>query len=208
MKARLPRAALGLALGLGVCAVARTAKAAIHVVPGPAVVLAAQGPSNDSERELILDLVNFILLLAALGYSLRKPARDFFAQRTASTRGKLEEGAKALEAARLRLAEAGEKLSGLDEEIAQLKVTLEKDMAAEIRRIRQETSDEVIRIQQFAQAQIGAALRAAKGQLKHFAVRESVEQARTLIGSRLDEKGRRNLVTFFLANLDTLAKRN
>jgi F0F1-type ATP synthase membrane subunit b/b' len=208
MKLRLRQVVLGLALGLGVCLLARSAMAAPFVFPAPAAVLAEQGSSNGSEREVILDLVNFILLLAALGYLLRNPAMEFFARRTASISGKLEEGAKALQSAQERLAEVEGKLAGLDEEIAQLRSASEKDMEVEHRRIRHETSEEVVRIQQLAQAQIAAATRAARIELKRTTVGEAIGQAREMIRSRMGNKDQRRLVKFFLANLRSIASDN
>lgn len=209
MKPRLRKIAFSLALGMVACALVPSAKVDAFVLPAsPAVVLAEQGPASSSEGELILDVINFILLLAALGYVLRKPARDFFTQRASSIRGKLDEGANALKAAEKKLAEIESKLLGFDEEVARLKAASEKDIEAEHRRIRYETSEQVVRIQQLVQAQIGAAARAVKLELKRAAADEAIEQARSMIATRLDDGARRRLVRSFLAGLHSMPGSN
>lgn len=210
MKRLVRMAGLGLALALGVCSLSPTARAAAPAFSGPSAVLVSQPPQaqDNSEREFILDIINFMILLAALGYVLRKPAREFFAQRAASIREKLEEGSKALESAQAKLAEIEERLAGFDKEVAELKVSSESDSEDEHRRFRQATSEEVVKIQQLAQAQVAGAIRAAKTELRLFAAREAIEQARAMIGSRLDEKGHKRLVGFFLANLQSLKAKN
>ncbi len=220
MKLLLRQSALGLALALGVCAMAGTAKAAALTIPGPPELLVTPAPQKEapdnSERELILDIINFIILLAVLGYFgpgllhslLGASPKEFFANRSTSIRERLQEGAKALASAQAKLAEIEGKLAGFEKEVAELKLSSERLTEDEHRRIRQATSEEVVKIQQFAQAQIAAAVRTAKADLRLFAVREAIEQARAMISGRLDEKGEKRLVGFFLANLRTHTAKN
>ena len=80
-----------------------------------------------SALDLIYKIVNFAILVGGLSYILRKPLADFFAERTATIRKELGEGRKALEASQARLKSVEEKMEGLEQHIAILKETAEKE---------------------------------------------------------------------------------
>jgi F-type H+-transporting ATPase subunit b len=195
---------LGLALvGLGWAATAPLVAAAS---------LAAQesAPAKESgfDREMIFDIVNFMLLVGVLVYLYRKRGGGFYDERSRAIRESLEEGRRALEASRAQLAAAEGKLAHFEEEVAALKQSAENEMVRERERIRQATAEEARKIQEAAKVQIQAATDAAKLDLKTYVIEQALGQAGGLIRERLDDKNRRRLVSFFLARLKSGMSKN
>jgi len=154
-------------------------------------------------RELLYKFINLSLLIGALVYVLRKPLADFFAQRSASIRKGLEEGRKALEASQAQLKTVEEKLRHLEEEIAAFKTAAGREMEAERQRWHLAAAEEAEKILQSARAQTETAVRAARLELKGYAAAQAVELAEEIIRRRLDEAGRRKLVSDFLAEVES-----
>jgi F-type H+-transporting ATPase subunit b len=166
----------------------------------------ARAPGGEAEgkregRELLYKFINFSLLVGALVYLLRKPLADFFAQRSASIRKGLEEGRKALEASQAQLKAVEEKLLHLEEEIAAFKASAAQEMEVERQRLKLAAGEEAEKILQAARAQTEAAVRAARLELKSYAAEQAVELAEAIIRRRLDEAGRKKLVSDFLAGV-------
>lgn len=171
---------------------------------------AAEGKQEERRagRELFYKCVNFALLVGALAYLLRKPLADFLAGRSASIRKSLEEGRKALEASQTQLGTVEEKLQHLEEEIASVRSSAAREMEAERARLLQAAADEAEKILQSARAQTEVAVRSAKLELKNYAASQAVELAEEIIRRRLDEAGRKKLVSQFLERLESKARQN
>ncbi|HEX5410420.1 MAG TPA: ATP synthase F0 subunit B [Terriglobia bacterium] len=184
---------------------------ALHVFRAP--VLAAAPPAEQAEEgttthEMLFEALDFALLVAFLIYLYRKRGKGFFNQRTETIRKSLEEGRQALERSQARLAEAEQKLTGLQSEVRALKDQAEAEIAREQERMRQAAEGEARRIEEFAKARILAATNSAKLELKDYVVKQALEQARGRIQQRLDEESRKKLVELFLADLSSKANRN
>ena len=151
---------------------------------------------------MLYKFINFALLVGALGFVLRKPLAGFFAERSASIRKGLEEGRKALEASQAQLKTVEEKLRHLEEEIAAFKASAGREMEAERQRLKLAAAEEAEKILQSARAQTEVAVRAAKLELKSYAAEQAVELAEEIIRRRLDEAGRKKLVSDFLAGVE------
>jgi F-type H+-transporting ATPase subunit b len=160
---------------------------------------------EESNRETLFKVINFVILAGALAYLLRKPLSTFFTSRSESIRKSLGEGRKALEASQAQLQAVERKLQGLEEEIARFKADSAAEMEAERERLRQAAAVEAERILEFARAQIDSATRAAKLELKSYAARQAVDLAEQTIRQRLDEAGRAELVERFLRQLSPKA---
>jgi F-type H+-transporting ATPase subunit b len=139
---------------------------------------------------------------------LRKPLADLFAERSASIRKGLEEGRKALEASQAQLKTVEEKLQHLEEEIAAFRASAGREMEAERQRLKLAAADEAEKILQSARAQSEVAVRAAKLELKSYAAEQAVGLAEEIIRRRLDEAARNQLVSDFLARVESRARRN
>jgi F-type H+-transporting ATPase subunit b len=173
----------------------------------------ARAPEGEAEgktegRELVYKFINLALLVGALIYILRKPVADFFAQRSAAIRKGLEEGRKALETSQAQLKTVEEKLQHLEEEIAAFKISAGREMEAEGQRLKLAAAEEAEKILQAARAQTEVAVRAAKLELKSYAAERAVELAEEIIRRRLDEAGRKKLVSDFLAEVKSRESRS
>lgn len=169
---------------------------------------AAKEEKKEPPHELLYKTINFLILFGALGYILRKPMGDFFSSRSASIQKALDEGRKALEASQSQLKIVEEKLRGLEAEIAEFKASATREMEAERQRLQQTNAEEAARILESARAQTDTAVRGAKVELKNYAALKSVALAEELIRARLDDSGRKRLVTQFVATLESKERKN
>ena len=160
---------------------------------------------REGSRELAYKVVNFLILVGALGYLLRKPLRDFLAGRSEAIRKCLDEGRKALEASQAQLQAIENKLRNLEEEIARFKAASAQEMQAERERLRRAAEAEAERMLEFARAQIESAARAARLELKAYAAGQAVDLAEQMVRERLDEAGRRRLVDRFVREVSQRA---
>lgn len=174
----------------------------------PAEKAASRSEEPKVSHELLFDTINFILLVGVLVYLYRKRGRAFFNERSDSIRRSLEESRQALEKSQARLAEAENKLDGLQDEVRALKERAEAEIADEQERMRRASDEEAGRIEEFAKAQIQAAASAAKLELKDYVVEQALQQARGMIQERMNEQNRERLVSFFLDELNTKLKSN
>ncbi len=158
------------------------------------------GKSSSSHTDLF-DWINFILLVVVLVYVLRKPVGGFFANRSAALQHDLDEGRKALEAARAQLAQAEEKLRRLAADVAGLKTSAAREKELELARLREASEAEGKRILESARSMIESATQAARQELKRTAASEAVALAEKMIRERLDEAGRARLVSRFLEGI-------
>ena len=169
---------------------------------------AAKEKNSEPPHELLYKAINFVILVGGLGYVLRKPMAEFFSSRSASIQKSLEEGRKALEASQAQLQAVEEKLRGLEAEIAAFKASAVREMEAERQRLQQSSAEEAARILESARAQTDTAVRGAKLELKNYAAQKSVALAEELIRARLDDSGRKRLVTQFVATLESKERKN
>ena len=83
-----------------------------------------------------------------------------------------------------------------------------REMEAERQRLKLAAAEEAEKILQSARAQTEVAVRAAKLELKSSAAEQAVELAEEIIRQRLDEAGRKQLVSDFLARVESKARQN
>jgi F0F1-type ATP synthase membrane subunit b/b' len=80
-------------------------------------------------------------------------------------------------------------------------------MEAERQRLKLAAAEEAEKILQSARAQTEVAVRAAKLELKSYAAEQAVELAEEIIRRRLDEAGRKQLVSDFLTEVESRKSR-
>lgn len=164
---------------------------------------AHESPDESSGHERLFDWINFILLVVVLVYVLRKPLAQFFADRSSALERDLEEGRKALEAARAQLAEAEEKMRSLGKDIAAYKAAAVREQEAERERLHRAAEEEAKRVIASARAMIESATQAARLELKRAAASEAAALAERMIRERLDNAARARLVSRFLNRIGT-----
>jgi F-type H+-transporting ATPase subunit b len=176
----------------------------VHIISNHLAAVAFaenHAPAASGGHENLFDLINLLILIAVLVYLLRKPVGQFFSGRSAEIRKGLEEGREALEAAQSKLQSAEEKMRGLEHEIASLKETALREMAAERDRVRQAAQAEAERILASAQSMIEAATRSAKLELKNYAADRACELAGKMIREQLNPESQARLVSGFINGL-------
>jgi F-type H+-transporting ATPase subunit b len=143
--------------------------------------------------------INFAIVAGVIVWASRKNLPAMFRNRTASIQKSIEEARRASEDANHRLAQIEARLSGLDDDIAHMRVTSEKEAAAEEQRIQQAAEDDAKRIVESAEQEISAAAKAARRELTIYAADLAVNLAAKQI--RVDAPTDQALVRQFASQL-------
>jgi F-type H+-transporting ATPase subunit b len=122
-------------------------------------------------------ILNFAIVAGLIAWASKKNLPAIFRNRTASIQKGLEEARKASEDANRRLSDIEARLGHLDDEIHQMRVTSEKEAAAEEERIRAGAAEEARRISESAGQEITAATKAARRELTAHAADLAVSLA-------------------------------
>ena len=100
------------------------------------------------------------------------------------------------------LNEAENKLAHLQEEVSQLRLAAQREAAAEAERIRGVTRSDVEKVALAAKAEIEAAERAARLQLKVIAANLAVDGAESLLVKQLTPQTQESLLASFVGSLE------
>ena len=114
-------------------------------------------------------LINFGVVVAAIVWFSKKSLPSVFRNRTISIQKSIEEARKASEDANRRLSGIESRLGRLSDEIAQMRLTSEKEGAAEEERIQKAAEEDAKRIVKSAEQEIAAAAKAARRELTSYA---------------------------------------
>lgn len=145
----------------------------------PALFLAGAGMAALSK------LVNLTIFLALLIWLLKKPAKEFFANRLAEVRATLQQAAKEKELAATKMAELDARLSRLDTEIAEIKAQAQREAIAERERLEAEARRDIEKLRQSSQREIESAKQIAMSELREFAATKAVDLAEQMIRKEL-----------------------
>ena len=124
---------------------------------------------SDDAAYWLAVLINFAIVAAVIVWASKKNLPAVFRNRTASIQKSIEEARRASEDANRRLADIESRLSRLGDEIAQMRVTSEKEAAAEEERIKKAAEEDAKRIVESAEQEITAAAKAARRELTSYA---------------------------------------
>ena len=121
--------------------------------------------------------INFAIIVLAVGIPLVKFMPKVIRKRSQTLTHSIESARKVTDDANARLSAIEAKLSGLDEEIASIRVQVEQESAGDEGRIKASLKDESDRIVAAAEQEITVAAAQAKRGLRHFAADLAIEQA-------------------------------
>jgi F-type H+-transporting ATPase subunit b len=172
---------------------------ALHLAAVP--VLAAGDDPVFSPLGTLFRWINSAIVIGALVWVIVKFAPRAFQRRREAIVAAISEAHRVKEDADRRLREAEKKLAGLDQEIAVLRETADRERAAESERIRAATESEIAKINRAVLAEIAVAERAARMELKAAAARVAVERAELLIRQRLSPEAQAGVFRTFVKNL-------
>ena len=114
-------------------------------------------------------LINFGIVVAVIVWASKKHLPAVFRNRTSSIQKSIEEARRASEDANRRLSDIESRLGRLSDEIAQMRLTSEKEAAAEEERIQKSAEEDAKRIVESAGQEIAAAAKAARRELTSYA---------------------------------------
>jgi F0F1-type ATP synthase membrane subunit b/b' len=177
--------------------------AVVFLLLAAAPALAQEGEASpaDSPVGWVFRWLNFALVFGAIAYAIRKWGAPYFREHAEEISRKIVEGARAREAAERQRREIQAKLAGLEDEIKRLREEGKRDAEAEAQRLRDMERTERERIARAARAEIEAAEREGRMELKILAARRAVELAEALLRQSLTPKADEMLFKGFVAEL-------
>lgn len=134
---------------------------------------------------LIPRIFNVVVFFGILFFLLRKPVKDFFADRFQRIRSALTRAAKEKEDAEASIKAIDARLAQLDSEIARIHADAKAEAAAEQERLEAQTQAEIAKIKEIATREIDAARQNALIELRQFTAASAVTLAEQLIRREL-----------------------
>jgi F-type H+-transporting ATPase subunit b len=163
---------------------------------------AAEGGSDTSEHvNEIFKWINFALVAAGLIWLFGKVLPPLFRKRSDEIGAAIKRATETKAEADRMLREAEQKLAKLEQEIAQLRTIAQREAVAEAERIRNSTLTDAQKIEAAAEAEIEAAERAARLELKALAANLAVDSAESLLAKQLTPQAQEALVSAFVKGL-------
>ena len=171
---------------------------------GVTPVLASEEGGGDpvySTTGLAFRVINFLIVAYGAWYLFaRKWARWFRAQ-SEKISVAISDAARAKQEAEQLLREAEAKTARLEQEVAEMRVSAQRDAAAEAERIRAAAREEAAKIERAAAMEIQAAERAARMELKALAAQLAVERAEAVLRGKMTPATEAALFRAFVSDL-------
>lgn len=159
------------------------------------------GSASAAKATEIFKWINFAILAGAIGWVCVKKAPGFFRGRADEISSAITKATSAKTEADRVLREAEAKLGRLELEVGELRAQAQKEAAVETERIRALAKVDAEKIGLAGKAEIEAAERAARVELKRIAARLAVDGAETLLAKQLTPKAQEALISDFVKNL-------
>jgi len=134
-----------------------------------AVRMVARLTGNVESAYWLCVILNFVVIAAAIAWFARKSLPGLFRDRTAYIRKAIEEAQRASIEANQRLGAIEKRLTHLDEEIAAMRASAEKEAAEEEKRIQAAAAEEARKVAEAAGQEVAAVAKAARRELTAFA---------------------------------------
>jgi F-type H+-transporting ATPase subunit b len=167
----------------------------------PAIAFAAAEGNKWGPWLEIGKVLNLFLVAAVLVWALRKPLSNFFASRSQTIRDQLAEAQKARLEAEAKLAEIGARMSRLDDEIHEIKLTAEREAKEEYQRLLTVAEQDAEKIVERSRQEINGITRAAQQELKIHAAELSVQMAEEKIRGEITDADRGRIFSRFVTKL-------
>lgn len=149
-------------------------------------------------------LMNFVLFVIALYVFLRRPARDFFANRAALLQKKMEDAAKAEAEAQERLAEIQARMVTMESEIQMLRERIAEEGEFERVAIVKRAEEVAAKMHQDTTRLISQELKNARGQLRATTVDMAILLAERMLQEQLTPDDHGRLVLKYVERLGAL----
>ena len=164
---------------------------------------AEEGGNAASERATeIFKWINFAIVAGLIVWVFGKKLPSVFRARAEAVSSAITSATSAKAAAEAQLRDAETRLANLQKEVAELRASAEKEAAAEVERLRAATLSDAQKIAAAAKAEIEAAERAARLELKALAANLAVDGAESLLAKQLTPKAQESLISNFVKSLE------
>jgi F-type H+-transporting ATPase subunit b len=173
---------------------------ALLALAGPA--LAAGGGEEGASSSLLYSVLNFVLILAVIGYFARKPVAEYLEQRRQGIQRNLEDSAKLLADAEAKLQDWNQRAGRLDAELAEIRETSRRIAEEEREAILAQARANAERIQHDARVAVDQELLRARRTLAAEAGELAIELAAQLISNQVTDEDQRRLFDEFLSEVE------
>jgi F-type H+-transporting ATPase subunit b len=163
---------------------------------------AAEAGQGAAEGHLLFKWIHFVILAAVLVWLFKKVLPPTFRRRADIIREAIAKATAAKAEAERQLKEAAVKLTRLEQEVAEFRLAAQKEALAELGRLRKLTQMDVERIGHAAKAEMEAAERAARVELKVLAAKLAVDGAESLVAKQLTPAVEDALISNFVRSLE------
>ena len=147
--------------------------------------------------------INFAIVATGAIWLFGKVLPPKFRSHAANISSAIEKATADKNAADALLRDAERKLASLEKEVAELRESAAREGAAEIERLMAATQSDEEKIAIAARAEISAAERAARQELKALAAKLSVDGARTVLANQLTPQVQESLINEFVKSLES-----
>jgi F-type H+-transporting ATPase subunit b len=164
---------------------------------------AEEGGNAATERATeIFKWINFAIVAGVIVWVFGKLLPPVFQKKAEAISSAITNATNAKAAADAQLREAETRLANLQKEVAELRAIAERESAAEVERLRAATQTDTQKIVAAAKAEIEAAERAARLELKALAANLAVDGAESLLAKQLTPKAQESLISNFVKSLE------
>jgi len=181
----------------------RVLLAGVVLLSSGAVAQAVEEGGNAAEGPVgtVFKWIHFVIL-AGLGYWVfAKLLPPVFRRNADDISNAIAKAAAAKAEAEKQLENAAAKLANLEKEIAEFRALAQREASAEIARLRLNTTNDVEKIGLAAKAEIEAAERAARVELKALAAKLAVDGAESLVAKQMTPSVQEALISQFVQGL-------
>ena len=150
----------------------------------------------------IFKWINFAIVAGLIVWVFGKKLPPVFRKKAEAIGAAITIATRAKVAADAQLRDAETRFANLQKEVAELRTIAEREATAEVARLRAVTQSDTQKIAAAAKAEIEAAERAARLELKALAANLAVDGAQTLLARQLTPLAQESLISNFVKSLE------
>jgi F0F1-type ATP synthase membrane subunit b/b' len=181
-------------------AILRETLATAMVLGFATVVLAAEGHASPAEHAARTGFrwIHFVIVAMLLIYVFRVYGRPYFRRTSDGIFEAIEKATEAKGKAERELKEAAVKLASLEQEVARFRAQAQQEAAAEMDRLRAMMKTDVEKVGMAAKAEVDAAERAARVELRALAAKLAVDRAESLVARQMTPAAQEAMINHFV----------
>ena len=159
------------------------------------------GSHAEQSTALIFKWIHFVIVAALAYWVFGKLLPPFFRHKADHISAAINKATTAKADAEQRLQEAVAKMGSLEREAAKFRTQAQQDAAAELERLRGLTQLDIEKVRVAGKAEIEAAERAARLELKELAARLAVDGAESLVAKQMTPAVQEAMISSFVQDL-------